>query len=85
MPRAFSDASAPAPAHAGGMSARIVVHPPTPAGCRWVTDGAVTLGRAYGIVDVIEFLRRAGVDTENIRLDDPHVIEWLGGGPGVWS
>ncbi|MEU5425017.1 hypothetical protein AB0H73_05340 [Streptomyces olivoreticuli] len=64
---------------------RIVVHPPTPSGGRRVTVGAENLGVAYGVVDVIEFLRRAGSDPDEVRLDDPSAIEWLGGGPGVWS
>lgn len=64
---------------------RIVVHPPTPSGGRRVTVGAENLGVAYGVVDVIEFLRRAGSDPDEVRLDDPSEIEWLGGGPGAWS
>ncbi|MEU1818390.1 hypothetical protein ABZ543_24850 [Streptomyces roseifaciens] len=64
---------------------RIVVHPPSPSGGRLVTVGAETLGTAYGTVDVLGFLRRVGLDIHDVRLDDPKVIEWLGGGPGVWS
>ncbi|MFI9202429.1 hypothetical protein [Streptomyces sp. NPDC053048] len=67
------------------VPARIVVHPPSPAGGRWVTLGAETLGRAYGIVDLIEFLQRAGLNTQALRLEDPHAIEWQGGGPGIWE
>ncbi|MFC5143540.1 hypothetical protein [Streptomyces aureoversilis] len=67
-----------------GLS-RIVVHPPSPSGGRRVTVGAEILGTAYGTVDVLEFLRRAGLDMNDVRLDDPSLIEWLGGGPGVWS
>ncbi|MFI1969617.1 hypothetical protein BLA24_15310 [Streptomyces cinnamoneus] len=63
---------------------RIVVHPPTPSGGRWVTDGAETLGIAHGIADVIEFLTRDGVDLRDAELDDPDLIEWQGGGPGHW-
>ncbi|MEV6735180.1 MULTISPECIES: hypothetical protein [unclassified Streptomyces] len=31
------------------------------------------------------FLRRAGLDPDDVRLDDPLLIEWRGGGPAVWS
>ncbi|QLE70251.1 hypothetical protein FGW37_00245 [Streptomyces rectiverticillatus] len=65
--------------------ARIVVHPPSPSGGRRVTVGAEVLGVAYGVVDVLVFLRRAGADPDEVQLDDPKQIEWLGGGPGVWS
>lgn len=50
-----------------------------------MTVGAENLGVAYGVVDVIEFMRRAGADPDGVRLDDPAEIEWVGGGPGVWS
>ncbi|MGW1197845.1 hypothetical protein ACWD4B_18695 [Streptomyces sp. NPDC002536] len=63
---------------------RIVVHPPSPSGGRRVTVGAEILGVAYGVVDVLEFLRRSGADLDDVRLDDPEQIEWLGGGPGAW-
>lgn len=62
-----------------------MVHEPLPTGGRWVTLGAETLGRAYGIGDLLEFLRRAGMDPDAVRLEDPHLIEWRGGGPGHWE
>lgn len=45
---------------------------------------AESLGIAYDVADLLEFLRRAGLDPDEVRLDDP-AIEWRGGGPGVWS
>ncbi|MFI9079143.1 hypothetical protein ACIGW8_22180 [Streptomyces sioyaensis] len=62
----------------------VVVHPPSPAGGRRVTVDAQILGLAYGPRDVVEFLRRAGLDEDAINLDDPLLIEWRGGGPDVW-
>ncbi|WP_331759784.1 hypothetical protein OG422_30800 (plasmid) [Streptomyces sp. NBC_01525] len=63
---------------------RIVVHPPAPTGGRRVHVDAESLGIAYDVADLLEFLRRAGLDPDEVRLDDP-AIEWRGGGPGVWS
>jgi hypothetical protein len=34
--------------------------------------------------DLPEFLRRAGLDPDAVRLDDPELIERRGGGPDVW-
>ncbi|MEU4212392.1 hypothetical protein AB0F13_20730 [Streptomyces sp. NPDC026206] len=47
--------------------------------------GAEVLGVAYGVVDLLEFLVRAGISGDDVRLDDPDVIDWRGGGPGIWS
>ncbi|MCZ1008413.1 hypothetical protein [Streptomyces lydicus] len=63
---------------------RIVVHPPSPDGGRRVHVDATPVGVAYGVVDLLEFLRRAGMDPEEVRLSDP-MIKWRGGGPGVWG
>ncbi|MGW7488201.1 hypothetical protein [Streptomyces sp. NPDC054786] len=62
----------------------IVVHPPSPSGGRWVRVADVDLGVAYGVVDLLEFLRRAGLDPEEVRLNDP-AIKWRGGGPHIWG
>ena len=69
----------------GGMArAPVVVYPPAEGGGRRVRVNGAILGMAYGEVDLIEFLRRAGLDPEDVRLDDPDLIEWRGGGPDVW-
>lgn len=64
---------------------QVTVHPVAPSGGRRVvahihgTDSI--LGVAYGMSDVVEFLRRAGwLDEE----DWPPII-WRGGGPEVWT
>ncbi|WP_308312506.1 hypothetical protein [Streptomyces sp. ISL-11] len=49
-----------------------------------MSAGAEHLGVAYGVADVLEFLRRAGADPDEVQLDDPRFVEWRGGGPGVW-
>ncbi|ARF58629.1 hypothetical protein [Streptomyces gilvosporeus] len=63
----------------------VVVHPPSPDGGRQVTIGGEPVGRAYSTVDVLEFLRRAGLATDVVTLDDREVIEWRGGDHEVWS
>lgn len=72
-------------AQAGGMAAPIVVHPPSPTGGRRVSARGEILGLAHDVADLLEFLRRAGLDPDTIRLDDSGVIEWRGGGPDVWG
>ncbi|MGW5021870.1 MULTISPECIES: hypothetical protein [Streptomyces] len=67
------------------MSAPIVVHPPYPAGGRRVSAHGETLGTAYGLTDLIEFLSRAGIDVATVDLDDDSVIEWQGGTREVWA
>ncbi|AXK34069.1 hypothetical protein DVA86_16780 [Streptomyces armeniacus] len=69
------------------MAARrppVVVHPPTQSGGRRVTAYGRILGLAYGVTDVYEFLRRAGLPEDALHLDDPEVIEWRGGDETVW-
>ncbi|MEJ8650701.1 hypothetical protein WKI65_22030 [Streptomyces sp. MS1.AVA.3] len=63
---------------------RIVVHPPSPEGGRRVHVDAAPVGVAYGVADLLEFLRRAGLDPDDVRLNDP-MIKWRGGGPQVWG
>ncbi|NUH35289.1 hypothetical protein HUF15_00645 [Streptomyces samsunensis] len=57
------------------------IHRPS-AVARRVTIGGEIAGLAHGPADVLEFLRRAGA--EDVRLDDPELIEWRGGGRDVW-
>ncbi|MER7517761.1 hypothetical protein [Streptomyces sp. NPDC126499] len=62
------------------MSAPIIVHRPSPSGGRRVTvrDDQI-LGLAHSDKDVVEFLRRAGLDDAEALLDDPRWVEWRGG------
>ncbi|KAF0651752.1 MULTISPECIES: hypothetical protein [Streptomyces] len=59
--------------------APIVVHRPTPSGGRRVTARGDILGLAHNDADLVEFLRRAGLDEADIDLDDPALVEWRGG------
>ncbi|MET9888306.1 hypothetical protein ABZZ20_35365 [Streptomyces sp. NPDC006430] len=43
------------------------------------------LSRATGPDDLLELLRRAGLDPDDVHLDDAPLIEWRGGGPNVWA
>lgn len=70
------------------MAASIVVHPPSPTGGRRITADRVDgddLGFARGVADLVEILRRAGLDPDQVRLDDPVLIEWRGGKADVWE
>lgn len=64
---------------------RVVVQPPSPTGGRRVRADGTILGVAYGLMDLMEFLRRAGLDVEAIDLEDTELITWRGGGPDVWE
>ncbi|MFG2754072.1 hypothetical protein [Streptomyces xanthophaeus] len=50
---------------------RVVVYPPDEQGGRRVRCDGEILGRALGPGDLLEFLRRAGLDPDTVRLDDP--------------
>ena len=63
---------------------RIVVHPPAADGGRRVRVNAAILGVAYGVADLLGFLRRVGLDREEVPLDDPSMT-WRGGGPHTWE
>ncbi|MFE7243817.1 hypothetical protein [Streptomyces sp. NPDC057580] len=58
------------------MSAPIVVYGPYSAGGQAVTINGVIAGLAR---DLVEFLRRAGLDDAWDILDNPNWIEWRGG------
>ncbi|MFE9392370.1 hypothetical protein [Streptomyces sp. NPDC006784] len=67
------------------MSAFVVVHPPAPGGGRRVSVHGETLGTAYGLTDLIEYLARAGLDIATVDLYDESVIEWQGGNHLIWE
>ncbi|MFE2276487.1 hypothetical protein ACFXAE_04260 [Streptomyces sp. NPDC059454] len=63
----------------------IVIYPPGEDGGRRVRGGARFLGMAYGLLDVVEFLRLAGLETvDDDWLRRSAMVEWRGGGPDVW-
>jgi hypothetical protein len=43
------------------------------------------MGTAYSPLDVLDFLRRAGLPADDRDLDDADLIEWRGGGPYDWN
>ncbi|MER7967547.1 hypothetical protein ABTX35_00765 [Streptomyces sp. NPDC096080] len=64
--------------------ALIVVHPPTPSG-RPVTVEGRAMGHARDLVDVLWLVWEAGLDPDEVRLDDPDWVEWRGAGSAVWT
>ncbi|MFD5543691.1 hypothetical protein ACFWIJ_39295 [Streptomyces sp. NPDC127079] len=43
------------------------------------------VGTARHLLDVVEFLRRAGLPEASTTVDDPELIEWQGIGPSAWT
>ncbi|MFV0132084.1 hypothetical protein ACLGIH_02245 [Streptomyces sp. HMX87] len=64
----------------------VVIYPPSGDGGRRVRVDGAFLGMAYTLVDIAEFLRRAGMeDVEASDVERADWVEWRGGGPGVWA
>lgn len=64
----------------------VVVYPPDEDGGRRVRAAGEILGRAFDLQDLVEFLRRAGVEEVNeVWVRRSSLIEWRGGGPDVWE
>ncbi|MET8678727.1 hypothetical protein ABZW18_14395 [Streptomyces sp. NPDC004647] len=66
-----------------GHQPPVVVHPWLD-GARRVTIRGESVGKAYSLSDVVEFLRLAGLEAHAFGVDDPNLIEWRGGGPADW-
>ncbi|MER5985743.1 hypothetical protein [Streptomyces sp. NPDC001787] len=72
------------------MNAPVTVHQLSVAGGRRVSVRAAgrtqILEIAYSDADLIEFLRRAGLDPfdASLSLDDPEIVRWTGGVPHEW-
>ncbi|GAA3290556.1 hypothetical protein [Streptomyces cinereospinus] len=63
----------------------IVIYPPGGDGGRRVRADDRFLGMAYGLLDVVEFLRLAGLeDVDDDWVRQSALIEWRGGGPDAW-
>ncbi|MFF5809058.1 hypothetical protein [Streptomyces sp. NPDC012746] len=66
--------------------AAVIVYPPDEGGGRRVRAGDAILGRAVGLRDVVEFLRRAGLEgLDESDVERSELIQWRGGGPHVWG
>ncbi|MFF7974269.1 hypothetical protein [Streptomyces sp. NPDC007905] len=64
---------------------KVIVYPPAPDGGRRVRVADSFVGMAYTILDIVEFLRGAGLeDVEPEDVAGAEWIEWRGGGPGDW-
>lgn len=64
----------------------VIVYPPSPTGGRRVRADGEILGLAYSLVDVAEFLRRAGLEgIDASDVAESALIEWRGGGPDQWG
>ena len=67
--------------------AHVVVHRPVDGEAaiayRNVDILGTRVGKAYRLEDVVEFMRRAGL--EDVSYEDPQFVEWQGGGPDVWE
>ncbi|MEU6347034.1 hypothetical protein ABZ883_39525 [Streptomyces sp. NPDC046977] len=66
------------------MGCRVIVEPPLDVGGRRVCVDGTVLGVAYSPIDLLEFLRRAGLGPEEVDFTDPNLFEWRGEGPAVW-
>ncbi|MFD6432580.1 hypothetical protein [Streptomyces venezuelae] len=64
----------------------VIVSPPSPTGGRRVRVDGEILGLAHGVNDIVEFLRRAGIEEADAHMVETSMfIDWKGGGPEVWS
>lgn len=64
----------------------VIVYPPDESGGRRVRIDGTILGRAFGVTDIAEFLRRAGLETwDQVDVATSRLIEWRGGGPESWT
>ncbi|WP_405997351.1 hypothetical protein [Streptomyces sp. NBC_00829] len=59
----------------------IVVHRISPSGGRRVTVRDQIMGLAHSDLQLLEFLRRAGLPDADALLDDPTWTEWVGDRP----
>ncbi|MFD3844755.1 hypothetical protein ACFWVB_02545 [Streptomyces microflavus] len=68
------------------MALRVIVSPPSSTGGRRVRVDGTILGLAYGLDDLAEFLRRAGLeDVDAAEVARSPLVDWRGGGPDVWA
>lgn len=69
----------------------IVIYPPASDGGRRVRVDGHFVGMAYSLLDIVEFLRLAGLEqVDEDQVDEDWVrqsglIEWRGPGAGEWN
>ncbi|MET8450015.1 hypothetical protein [Streptomyces sp. NPDC005209] len=66
-------------------SIRVIVHPPSPTGGRRVRVDGEILGLAHNMADLVEFLRRAGLELDAAAAAEAPWIDWRGVGPDRWG
>jgi hypothetical protein len=64
---------------------RVIVLPPSPTGGRRVRVDGEILGLAHNVVDLAEFLRRAGLEIDPAEVAHVSWIDWRGVGPEQWG
>ncbi|WP_369186558.1 hypothetical protein [Streptomyces sp. R08] len=62
----------------------VVASRPSPSGGRRVRANGEILGLAHNLTDVVEFLRRAGLEIDPDGVATLPLITWQGGGPDYW-
>ncbi|MFD9633636.1 hypothetical protein [Streptomyces violascens] len=67
------------------MASVIVVYPPDEQGARRVRVDGTILGRARDLRALTEYLRRAGLEVDDLDVVRSSLIEWRGGGPDDWE
>jgi hypothetical protein len=67
------------------VSPRVVVSPPSPSGGRRVRVDGEILGLAYSLHDLVEFLRRAGLELEPEDVVQSPLIDWRGVDASHWT
>ncbi|PSM45323.1 hypothetical protein C6Y14_04540 [Streptomyces dioscori] len=63
----------------------VLVHPPRGDGGRRVTVHGEPVGTAMNLPDIVEFLRRAGLEFDENEVTVSPLIEWRGGGSSYWG
>ncbi|MFE1840626.1 hypothetical protein [Streptomyces sviceus] len=64
----------------------VVIYPPASDGGRRVRVDDRFVGLAYMVLDIVEFLRRVGLDdVDEVWVEQSALIEWRGGGPEEWG
>jgi hypothetical protein len=69
----------------GASTAPITIGRPAGSGGRRVTIRGLSAGVAHSDVDVVEFLRRAGLPDAWEFLDDPRWVQWQDGRPHTYD
>ena len=67
------------------MASHIIVHPPSASGERLVCMRSEVICLAHSYDEVVQSLRRAGLETGEGDAADASRIEWRGGGADTWT